>query len=326
MPKSNPSHQAVHSPVRNHSSSLDLSRPSPHPAWFCTHHNRPLHRPCSIPQLFPRNARGQHPSKPTIIINASICVSTGGSRTSRCHQRRSTPAQSALPQQVASEDHPATTLPLRLSPGLLKTSPTIDSQEITKKCTKVIVSGASCGSCTAKFIKRARSEESRKFRRRQSGGEAHGSSAYVQSPTQPFAEEGGTLTGKTLGQQDQEEKGKRLQRFQIFVRGLRGTSTEIEIDGNCTVKNIKEQVESTQGVPSEQQRLIFGGRILQDHHTATESALTRAVTVNLVLRLRGGPGAEEQEDQVLMMEDNGGLGDSIRFATLNVNRDFGNKN
>jgi hypothetical protein len=91
------------------------------------------------------------------------------------------------------------------------------------------------------------------------------------------------------------------------------------------VKNIKEQVESTQGVPSEQQRLIFGGRILQDHHTATESALTRAVTVNLVLRLRGGPGAEEQEDQALKMEENGGLGDSIRFATLTVNRDFGNK-
>jgi hypothetical protein len=120
---------------------------------------------------------------------------------------------------------------------------------------------------------------------------------------------------------EQEEE-----RFQFFIRDLQGHSIVMETNINSTVKNIKQQLEATQGTPTVQQRLIFRGKFLQDHHTAAESGLTKAVTVNLVLRLRGGPGVlEEQKDSDCNVADNGGLGDSVRIATLNVNRNFGSK-
>jgi large subunit ribosomal protein L40e len=115
------------------------------------------------------------------------------------------------------------------------------------------------------------------------------------------------------------------ERFQFFVKNLLGNSIVIETDRNSTVREIKQQIELKQGIPEAQQRLIFRGKFLENNHTAAQCALTKGVTVNLVLRLRGGPGAEVEPEHIHSAGDKGGLGNSIRIATFNVNRKFESK-
>ncbi|KAF2862991.1 ubiquitin-domain-containing protein [Piedraia hortae CBS 480.64] len=46
----------------------------------------------------------------------------------------------------------------------------------------------------------------------------------------------------------------------IKVRTLTGREIEIEVDGTDTINHIKEQVEEREGIPPQQQRLIYGGK------------------------------------------------------------------
>ncbi|KAH8118832.1 ubiquitin, partial [Phellopilus nigrolimitatus] len=63
---------------------------------------------------------------------------------------------------------------------------------------------------------------------------------------------------------------------------------ELEIDGDDQVTRIKEKVEEQSGVPPQQQRLIYGGRQMQDEKTAKEAGVKPGDVLHLVLALRGG--------------------------------------
>lgn len=54
------------------------------------------------------------------------------------------------------------------------------------------------------------------------------------------------------------------------------------------VSRIKERVEEKEGIPPAQQRLIFGGKQMNDDKTAEEYGLEGGNTLHLVLALRGG--------------------------------------
>lgn len=93
---------------------------------------------------------------------------------------------------------------------------------------------------------------------------------------------------------------------QVYVKTLTGktitTSVNFDDDDGCggggegdSVGDLKRIICDREGVPVEQQRLIFAGRQLQDHMKLSECGLSAESSVNLVLRLRGGPGDEEEE-------------------------------
>ncbi|TEB32160.1 ubiquitin [Coprinellus micaceus] len=74
----------------------------------------------------------------------------------------------------------------------------------------------------------------------------------------------------------------------IKVKTLTGKEIELDIDPDDKISRIKEKVEEQSGVPPAQQRLIFGGRQMQDEKTATELNIQAGSVLHLVLALRGG--------------------------------------
>ncbi|KAF8644453.1 hypothetical protein AX16_008452 [Volvariella volvacea WC 439] len=74
----------------------------------------------------------------------------------------------------------------------------------------------------------------------------------------------------------------------IKVKTLTGKEIELDIDAEDKITRIKEKVEEQSGVPPPQQRLIFGGRQMQDDKTAKDYNINAGAVLHLVLALRGG--------------------------------------
>ena len=95
------------------------------------------------------------------------------------------------------------------------------------------------------------------------------------------------VTRLELLAEQERRRGSNEKEF-IFVKTLTGKTISLEYSPFFDVNRVKFMISLIEGIPFDQQRLVFAGNQLQDSRLLSEYNISAKSTLHLILRLRGG--------------------------------------